>query len=197
MSIGNQAMHDAPNHRTAIELEQGLGDVLASPRDAGRLEAIFVRPEINQRRALSAARLTPQGGVDGDRWVRDGYHRLKGGAPDPRSQVSLMNARFLRQIAGDEDAMCLAGDNLIVDLDLSEDNLPAGSRLAIGNDVVIEISKQSHTGCSKLERRYGSAARAFMNDKRGTALHLRGRYAQVIAGGVVSVGDAVRKCERL
>ena len=33
-----------------------------------------------------------------------------------------MNDRFLRQVAGDTDDMCLAGDNLIVDLDLSEAN---------------------------------------------------------------------------
>ena len=89
--------------------------------------------------------------------------------------------------------MCLAGDNLIVDLDLSEANLPAGSQLAIGDEVVLEISDLSHTGCSKLESRYGKDARAFMNNARGKALHLRGRYARIVAGGAVNVGDAVRK----
>ena len=40
----------------------------------------------------------------------------------------MMNARFLRQIAGAEDAISLAGDNLIVDLDLSDwlETLPDG-----------------------------------------------------------------------
>ena len=42
----------------------------------------------------------------------------------------------MRQIALEEDSLCKAGDNLIVDFDLSEENLPAGSRLAIGNNVV-------------------------------------------------------------
>jgi hypothetical protein len=184
-------MHTAAQHLNSIELEQGLPSVLASPQDAGRLEAIVVRPEPNERRQLSTARLTAEGGIDGDRWVRDSYYRLPSGQPDPRSQVSLMNARFLRQIAGDDEAMCLAGDNLIVDLDLSESNLPAGSRLAVGGEVVLEISDLSHTGCSKLQSRYGADARTFMNNARGKSLHLRGRYARIVEGGAIRVGDTV------
>jgi MOSC domain-containing protein YiiM len=180
-----------------MELEAGLPDVLASPRDEGRLEAIVIRPASKERRMLQTARLTPDGGVEGDRWVTESYYRLKDGRSDPCCQVSLMNARFLRQIAGSEDAICLAGDNLIVDLDLSDANLPAGSRLAIGSEVVIEITNKAHTGCTKLEGRYGSEARAFMNSKARISLHLRGRYASVVSGGTIEVGDVVRKQERL
>jgi MOSC domain-containing protein YiiM len=178
-------MHNPALHLTAVELEQGLPEVLASPSDAGRLEAIFVRPAPNERRAVTTARLTPEGGVDGDRWFTE--------RGDLHSQVSLMNARFLRQIAVDKDSMCRAGDNLIVDLDLSEANLPAGSQLVIGDTVVLEISAQLHTGCSKLEKRYGKPARTFMNNARGKSLHLRGRYAWVVVGGTVNVGDSVQK----
>jgi hypothetical protein len=186
-------MHSAIQHLSAIELEQGLPEVLASPRDDGRLAAIIVRPATNERRALATARLTPEGGIDGDRWVNDSYYRLKDGRSDPRCQVSLMNVRYLQQIAGDEDSLCLAGDNLLVDLDLSEANLPAGSRLAIGDEVVIEISELSHTGCSKFEGRYGKDARSFTNNQRGKELHLRGRYARIITGGTIRIGDAVHK----
>jgi MOSC domain-containing protein YiiM len=180
-------------HRSTVELEAGLAEVMESPHEEGRLEAIVIRPASNERRMLSTARLTPEGGVEGDRWVTDSYYRLKDGRSDPCCQVSLMNARFLRQIAGSEDAICLAGDNLIVELDLSEANLPTGSRLAIGGDVVIEITNQAHTGCTKLERRYGGEAKAFMNSKARKSLHLRGRYASVVRGGTVEVGDIVRK----
>ena len=186
-------MHTAAQHLTAIELEQGLPDVLASPHDTGRLKAIFVRPAMNERRPLTMARLSPEGGIDGDRWVTDSYYRLEGGQSDPRCQVSLMNARFLRQIAGEEDTMCLAGDNLIVDLDLSEANLPAGSQLAIGDEVVLEVSDLSHTGCSKFEGRYGKDARTFANNAHGNSLHLRGRFARIVAGGTISIDDPVRK----
>jgi hypothetical protein len=186
-------MHNTLQHRTAMELEHGLPEVLESPQQAGRLEAIVIRPATNERRTLSTARLTPEGGVEGDRWVTDSYYRLKDGRSDPRCQVSLMNARFLRQIAASDSDICLAGDNLIIDFDLSDENLPTGSRVAIGDEVVIEISDLSHTGCSKLASRYGDEAKAFMNHKSRKSLHLRGRYASIVVGGTIAVGDAVRK----
>lgn len=186
-------MHDSVLHRTEVELEQGLDEVLASPADAGKLVAIFVRPRVNAREALQSARVTADGGIEGDRWIRDSYYKLEDGSSDPRCQVSLMNARLLRQIAGGDEQMGLAGDNLIVDLDLSEENLPTGSRLAVGADVVLEISDLPHTGCSKFAKRYGTAARSFVNTKRGKHLHLRGRYARVLQGGEVRVRDSIVK----
>jgi MOSC domain-containing protein YiiM len=182
-------MHDFATHMSAIELEQGLPDVLASPRETGTLDAIFVRPAANERRTLSEARLTPEGGIEGDRWVTE--H-----SSDPRCQLSLMNARLLRQIAGDDDAMCFAGDNLIVDFDLGEENAPPGTQLAIGPDAVIELTDLPHTGCGKFAKRYGDDARAFVNLKGRQLLHLRGRYAKVIRGGTVRTGDTVRKLTR-
>jgi MOSC domain len=186
-------MHEATLHLTAMELQTGLFDVLESPQDAGRLEAIFVRPAANERRALTEAHLTIEGGISGDRWVTDSYYKLEDGRSDPRCQVSLMNARFLRQVAGDDEAMCLAGDNLIVDLDLSEENLPAGTQLLFGADVILEMSGLPHTGCSKFSKRYGDDVRAFVNSQQGKSLHLRGRYASVVRGGKVHVDDSVHK----
>jgi MOSC domain-containing protein YiiM len=178
---------------TAAELEAQLAVVIASPCEVGRLEAIVVRPATNERNVLETATLTPEGGIGGDRWVDDSFYRLEDGGPDPRCQVSLMNARILRQVAGEEDAMCLAGDNLIVDFDLSETNLPAGCQLEIGGQVIVEITDLAHTGCSKFARRYGDEARKFVNNTRGKALHLRGRYARITRGGEVRVGDPVLK----
>jgi len=186
-------MHSAAMHLSAVELEQGLPEVLQSPRDAGLLEAIFVRPAPNERRSLREATLTAENGIEGDRWFVDSYYHTKSGEPELRNQVSLMNARFLMQIAGSDDAMCLAGDNFIVDLDLSEENLPAGSQLAVGAEVLLELSDLPHTGCSKLAQRYGDEARAFMNGKSRKALHLRGRYARILRGGTVRIGDSATK----
>jgi MOSC domain-containing protein YiiM len=155
----------------------------------GRLEAIVVRPASNERQTPASAALSVAGGVDGDKWATENG--------DLRSQVSLMNARFLRQIAGSEDAICLAGDNLVVDFDLSETNVAAGTRLAIGDEVILEITDLPHTGCSKLAARYGDEARAFMNHKQRKSLHLRGRYGYVVSGGIVTVGDSVRKLESM
>jgi MOSC domain-containing protein YiiM len=187
-------MHESSQYLTTVELEQGLAEVYESPTDAGQLDAIFVRPAENERRALAEAHLSPEGGLEGDRWANDSYYRLKDGRSDPRCQVSFMNARILRQIAGRDENLCLAGDNLIVDLDLSEENLPAGSQLAIGADVIVEITDLPHTGCSKFACRYGDDARTFVNTPRGKALHLRGRYARIVRDGIVRVGDTVAKC---
>jgi MOSC domain len=186
-------MHHTLQHRSANELVEGLADVESSPADDGQLVAIFVRPATNERQSLRTATLTSERGIDGDRWMTDSFYRLESGQPDPRCQVSLMNGRFLRQIAGREDNMCLAGDNLIVDLDLSETNLPVGSQLAIGPEVVIEISDLSHTGCSKFASRYGQDAREFANNARGKSLRLRGRYGQIVRGGTIRIGESVRK----
>jgi MOSC domain-containing protein YiiM len=186
-------MRIAPRHLTPGELEQGLTDVLSSPRDVGRLEFIVVRPAPDERRSLTAAKVTLEGGIDGDRWASEHSPRTDDRRPDPRKQVTLMNSRILRQIAGHEDAVSLAGDNLIVDLDFSEDNLPDGSRLAIGESVVIEITEIPHTGCTSFAARYGKEARAFVNTARGLELHLRGRHGRIVTGGTITVGDAVRK----
>jgi MOSC domain len=186
-------MDSAPRHLTEGDLEQGLPDVVASPPEFGRLEAIVVRPAPNERRTPGSATLSPERGIDGDRWVTDSFYKLADGRPDPRNQVSLMNARLLRLIAGREEAICLAGDNLIVDLDLSQANLPAGSRLTIGQ-VELEITDLPHTGCTKFSQRYGQPARQFINSPRGTELHLRGCYARIVTGGTIAVGDSVRKC---
>lgn len=180
------AMLTAPRHLTTTELESGLPSVLESPQDVGRLVAIVVRPATNARRVVMSAAVSPQGGLEGDRWVHE-----SGG--DRSGQISIMNARFLRQIAGHDDAVPLAGDNLIVDLDLSEDNLPAGSRLAIGENAIVEVNAAPHTGCGKFQQRYGADARLFMNNARGMQLHLRGRYGHIVTGGTIAIGDSVRK----
>ncbi len=182
-------MVTAPHHLNADELERCLPEVLSSPQTEGQLVAIVVRPAANLRRVVATARVSTMGGIDGDRWVDES-------PADASGQISLMNSRFLRQIAGHEDAVPLAGDNLIVDLDLSEENLPPGSRLAIGAEVVLEINGQPHTGCSKFQTRYGADARAFMNNTRGMQLHLRGRYGSIVTGGSIAAGDNVRVLAR-
>jgi MOSC domain-containing protein YiiM len=159
--------------------------VRASPRDGGVLKLIVLRLPGEQRQTPPQALLSAGNGVEGDRW------NLKADA-NPLSQVSVMNARFLEAIAGETERMNLAGDNLIVDLDLHDSNLPAGTRLRIGQ-AVIEVTNQPHTGCSKFERRYGKATRDLVNSPEGCALRLRGLYARVIHGGEVRLGDSVTK----
>ena len=68
-----------------------------------------------------------------------------------------------------------------------------GSRLAIGDAVVVQISEEPHTGCAKFSARFGSDALKFINSPEGRELRLRGVNAHVIVPGTISTGDAVRR----
>ncbi len=178
-----------PRRLSFAELEAGLEAVLAIPA-TNKLVAIHARPAKGERLPLTTAELSAETGLEQDNWLTENWLFLENHQPDPRNQVSLMNSRVLRLLADDEERMRLAGNNLIVDFDLSEATAPAGTRAQIGS-VVLEISDVPHTGCRSFSNRFGFDATRFVNSPRGTALHLRGRYARILTSGQVSVGDAV------
>ena len=103
-----------------------------------------------------------------------------------------MNARAVDVIAGSRDRWKLAGDQLFVDFDLSEDRIAPGDRLQIG-EAVVEIAPIPHTGCDLFRDRYGMDAVKFINSKLGKSLRLRGVFAQIVRGGMVRLGDPVQK----
>ncbi len=107
-------------------------------------------------------------------------------------QLNVMNARVVALVAVDPDRRALAGDQLYVDLDLSVDNLPPGTRLALGS-AVIEVTDQPHKGCAKFSTRFGVEALRFVNSEEGRARRLRGLNAKVVVGGTVRVGDPIEK----
>jgi MOSC domain-containing protein YiiM len=107
-------------------------------------------------------------------------------------QLNVINARVSRFLAVDPERRHLAGDQLHVDLDLTEDNLPAGTRLALGS-AVIEVTDKPHRGCAKFVERFGRDAMRFVNSPVGRQLRLRGLNARVVVAGVVRPGDAVHK----
>ncbi len=190
------ASHDTSEirHLTRAELEAGLPTIRSSPADAGPVRAIVVRPATDQRQSLQSVELSPEGGVHGDCWALGCWLSLPDGRPHPDVQVAIMNARAVALIAQDEARWPLAGDNLYVDLDLSDQNLQLGQRLKLGL-AVLEVTAVPHNACGKFAQRFGKAAAQFVNSPAGKQLHLRGIYAKVVQAGTVSVGDVVTKCE--
>jgi hypothetical protein len=179
-------------HLTAEELEAGLETIRQSPKDNGALELIVRRPDVEQREAVAAGVLDAEKGLLGDNWKARGSAHTPDGAAHPECQLTLMNARVIALVAQARERWPLAGDQLYVDLDLSADNLPPGTRLALGT-AVIEVTAQPHTGCKKFLSRFGVDAVKFVNSPLGKRLRLRGMNAKVARPGVFRVGDVVRK----
>jgi hypothetical protein len=179
-------------HLTTAELEAGLDDVRRSPGDDGVLEMIVRRPAVGRRESLEFGELDPVVGLVGDTWHMRTSRRTPDGSPHPGMQLNVMNARVAALVAQDRERWPLAGDQLFVDMDLGEANLPAGTRLKIGT-AVIEVSAEPHTGCGKFVERFGIDAMKFVNSDAHEALHLRGINARVITAGTIQVGDRITK----
>lgn len=179
-------------HLTREELEAGLAEIRQSPKDEGVLEMIVRRPRTGEREVLAEGELDLTEGLVGDNWRTRGSSLTADGSAHPEMQLNIMNARVIALVAQDKGRWHLAGDQLFIDMDLSAENLPPGSRLAIGS-AVIEVTAQPHTGCQKFVERFGADAMKFVNSPVGRQLHLRGINAKVVQGGLVRVGDIVRK----
>lgn len=177
---------------TTAELEQGLEHILASPKDKGALELIVRRPAVDGREVLSEGRLDIEQGLIGDNWLARGSKHMPDGAADPEMQLNIMNSRVVALVADHLDRRDLAGDQLYLDLDLSGDNLPPGTRLAIG-DAIIEVTEPPHTGCKKFAQRFGKDAMVFVNSGMGKKRNFRGINARVVRSGDIRVGDIASK----
>lgn len=180
------------HHLTTAELEAGLEEIRKAPKDEGRLELIVCRPQIETREILEEATLDLTDGLVGDSWKHRGSSRTPDGSPHPDMQINIMNSRVTALVAQFLDRWSLAGDQLYLNMDLSTENLPAGTRLALGT-AVLEVTPPPHTGCNKFVSRFGLDAMKFVNSDLGKALRLRGLNAKVIQSGTIRVDDVAKK----
>lgn len=149
---------------------------------------IVARPAVDTREVREEAYFSPEEGLEGDRW-----RLTKDQDPDHSAQIAVIGTPFLTQIAGaDSERMALAGDNLVINMDLSEANLPAGTQLEAG-EVTFEVTPRPHLGCAKLSKRFGQDVLRFVNQKENRPLKLRGIYCRVVKAGMLRVGDEIRK----
>ena len=179
-------------HLTTDELDACLDHIRQSPTDIGTVELVVRRPAVDEREVLAEGTLDPAVGLVGDTWIERGSGRTEDGSAHPDMQLNVMNARVAGLLAEDPDRRALAGDQLYLDLDLSLDNLPPGTQLALGS-AVIEVTDQPHTGCKKFSARFGADALRFVNSPVGKQLRLRGMNARVVVAGTVRPGDPVKK----
>jgi hypothetical protein len=176
----------------ADALEAGLPWIREAPAHEGTVELVVRRPAEGEREVLEEGLLDASAGLVGDDWQARGSSRTADGSSHPDMQLTLMSSRVIELIAGDRERWPLAGDQLFVDLDLGPENLPPGTRLAVGS-AVIQVTEVPHTGCAKFTERFGPAAIRFVNSPAGRALRLRGMYARVVTPGAVRPGDSIRK----
>jgi MOSC domain-containing protein YiiM len=177
---------------SVTELEAGMEHIRQSPKDQGTLQMIVRRPNVDEREILPEGELNTTEGLVGDTWkVRMNVHSTDS-RPNPNKQITIMNARTIALLAQSEEYWSLAGDQLFVDMDLSDDNLPPGTQLAIGS-AIVEVSPDPHTGCQKFSSRFGVDALKFVNSPEGKRLHLRGINTRVIQGGVIHIRDIIQK----
>ena len=182
----------AERHLSMDELEAGLEEILRSPSDDGIVELIVRRPEVSRREVLQVGDLDLTDGLVGDSWKHRSSSRTPDGSPHPEMQLNLMNSRVIALLAGARERWPLAGDQLFVDLDLSAEHLPPGTRLALGT-AVIQVTAEPHTGCGKFVERFGLDAMKFVNSPTGRRLNLRGINAKVVQPGRVAVGEPIRR----
>jgi hypothetical protein len=181
-----------PGHRTTEELVAALDDLRSAPADVGVVHLVVRRPENGDREVLDEGELDRAEGLVGDNWSTRGSRLTADGAAHPGMQLNVINVRFSTLVAVDPARRILAGDQLHVDLDLSEANLPPGTRLALGQ-AVIEVTPEPHRGCAKFVERFGRDAMRFVNSPIGRELRLRGLNARVVEPGTVRPGDEIRK----
>jgi hypothetical protein len=180
--------------RTVEDLEAAYAAHPAAPRDEGTVAWLVRRPVSLAREVVERAELCPERGLVGDCWPSKPSKRTAGGSPHPEMQLTLMNTAVTEVIAGPKEAWAAAGDQVYVDFDLSEESLPAGTRLQLGS-AIIEITAEEHLGCGKFHERFGSAALRWVNGKERRAQRLRGVNAKIVQAGEVAVGDRLQRIQ--
>lgn len=175
---------------TLSDLVAGLDHIRRAPRDVGRVELLAVRTAVGGRKVLTEGRFVAGSGLAGDCWTTHHSTATPDGSPDPRAEITVVNWRVMHLIAGPPERVAVAGDQVYVDLDLSEDNLPPGTALTFGS-AVLEVTAKPHLGCAKFRARFGGDALRFVNGIEGRKLRLRGINTRILRSGTARVGDVV------
>ena len=180
-------------HLSTDQIDEGIAALAPAPINNGQVVSLLIRPETDQREVVSQVHVIPGEGIVGDNYIARGSKRTPDGKAHPEAQVAMMNANVLNVLAGGQEGLWpLAGDQLLVDFDLSTDNVPAGTRFSIGS-ATFEVSNKPHNGCAKFAERFGVDAARFSNSDK--IQRYRGINLMVVVEGDVTIGDTITKIE--
>jgi ribosomal protein S18 acetylase RimI-like enzyme len=178
---------DPARHLQMSELQARFAALAAPPPDAGLAALVVCRQSDGTRATPASVHLTPEAGVPGDGWSRRPPRH-------PDAQITVMR-RDVAELVANGQPLTLFGDNLFVDLDLADANLPAGTRLRIG-EAIVQVTPRPHNGCSKFKGRFGADALAFVQASATRPLNLRGIHVKVIQPGELRVPAPVQVISR-
>jgi MOSC domain-containing protein YiiM len=174
-------------HHSLAELEAGFRALCRLPKNVGRLSLIVCRRSPGVHEALDCVRLTPEEGVPGDEWNRRTPR-------NPDAQLTVMR-RDVAELIAHGQPLTTSGDNLIVELDISADNLPVSTRLRVG-EAVVEVTPKPHNGCHKFRSRFGEDALHLVQAPATRHQNLRGIYWRVIEAGDARVNSPIQVLSR-
>jgi len=172
-----------PLHLSLAELEGGLKALPQPPKDSGRVVMIVCRRAPGVHESVQQVHLSVDDGVTGDEWKR------RAGKID--AQITVIR-RDVSELISNGQPLTTSGDNLVVDFDISAENLPARTRLGVGK-AIVEMTPLPHNGCKKFAARFGQDAARFVQAPPTRHLNLRGIYWRVIEAGEVYAGAEIRR----
>jgi len=185
-TVDSSSVGDPIRYRKLVELERGL-EALRAPKESGRVAMIVCRRDGGRREDPDRVRLACDGGVPGDAWGRQSTPHLE-------KALTVMQIDVAELIANGQ-SLALFGDNLFLDLDLSRDNLPTGSRVRVG-EALLEVTPMPHNGCLKFRARFGPDALWFVSQPELRHRNLRGIYMRTVEEGEVAAGDPAEVISR-
>lgn len=174
------------------ELDAAIPQILAAPKDGAEIEMLCLRPDFGQRHFVDEVEVTVTHGIPGERWSKMPWLKLEDGSPHPAIQVCILPRRVLDLVWRDRQNVVHPGDTFVVDMDLSEANLPAGQNLRAGS-AILRVSEVFNEACVKWKVRYGAAAKDWVVAPGHRELRLRGILCSVVRDGVIRLGDRLAK----
>ncbi|MBE1283409.1 MAG: hypothetical protein GJ676_08845 [Rhodobacteraceae bacterium] len=189
MSLSNPA---GPGFVTREECDAALPHILNAPKDDAAIESLCFRPGYGERLFSQAIQVSAERGIEGERWLKAPWLTLEDGSPDPRIQISILPKRVMDLCWRDREGAVHPGDTMVADLDMTEANMPVGTRLQIGS-AVVEVSDKFNTGCAKWKARYGGESLAWIVHGPNRPLRLRGVLCRIVQDGEIRATDRIRK----